>query len=146
MMKLLDAAAIAQDPTAVKQFFQERNLLREHAPHCTEVGCDRTMTEVKRGRNDDTIWRCPLHKGHKLSIRTNSFFYNSNLSLGNLFLLMYLWSYSIAAHTAESMLGISNNTVRQWYQYCRDVCSNYFVTHPFQIGGPGIVVQVCSNY
>ena len=62
-MKFLDAAAITQDLTAVKQFFQERNLLRKHAPHCTEVGCDHTMTEVKRGRNNDTIWCCPLHKG-----------------------------------------------------------------------------------
>lgn len=95
-----------------------------------------------RGTKDGVMWRCPLHKGHKLSIRDNSFFKNSNLALGDIFWLMYLWSHRIAVHTAESMLGIGDDTIRQWYQYCRDICSNYLVNHPFQIGGPGIVVQI----
>ena len=74
------------------------------------------MTEVKAERQDGIVWRCPSHKGSKLSIRDNSFFKNSNLSLGNIFLLMYLWSHRTPMQTAEEMLEIGDDTVMQWYQ------------------------------
>ena len=81
-MKLNEAAAIAQDVTAVQQFFVQRNLLRDDVPHCTQVECDRLMTEVKmRGTKDGVMWRCPLHKGHKLSIQDNSFLRTQTLPL-----------------------------------------------------------------
>ena len=77
-----------------------------------------------------------------MSIRDNSFFKESNLSLGNLFWLMYLWLHCTPVQTAEGMLAIGDDTVWQWYQYFWDVCSNFLVVHPFQIGGPGITVQI----
>jgi hypothetical protein len=60
------------------EFLRERGILRMDPPICTHPLCVREMTEVKTGKRresggDDTIWRCPKHKGRKLSIRHGYF-------------------------------------------------------------------------
>ena len=75
-----------------------------------------TLTGVKADRKADGILRqCPSCKGHKVSIK---FFNNLNLTLGNIFWLMYLWLHHIPVYTAESMLQIGDDTIWQWYQCC----------------------------
>ena len=114
-MKVYEAAAVARDFVVVRQFFRDRNLLRDTAPNCSEAGCGRAMTEVKAERKSDgVLWRCPAHKGHKVSICSNSFFMNSNLMLGDIFWVMYLWSHQTPVHTCESMLNVGYKTIIQW--------------------------------
>jgi hypothetical protein len=55
------------------QFLRDRGIL-SGPPMCTHPLCVRQMTEIKTGKRrrsggDDTIWRCPVHKNKKLSIR-----------------------------------------------------------------------------
>ena len=38
--------------------------------------------------------------------------------------------------------GHSTNTVVDWYNFHRDVCAQYFIDHPLQIGGAGKVVEI----
>ena len=43
-MKLDEAAALAHDVNAVRQFFKD-GMLRDAAPRCSEVGCDNSRIE-----------------------------------------------------------------------------------------------------
>ena len=38
--------------------------------------------------------------------------------------------------------GHSTNTIVDWYNFHRDVCAQYFIDHPLQIGGAGKVVEI----
>ena len=37
---------------------------------------------------------------------------------------------------------MSNRVAVNWYNFFRDVCSQYFLDHPITIGGPGKIVEI----
>ena len=39
-------------------------------------------------------------------------------------------------------LRMSNKTSIDWYNFVRDICTQYFIDHPSVIGGPGIEVEI----
>ena len=39
-------------------------------------------------------------------------------------------------------LDLSNHTVVDWLNFIRDVCAQYFLDHPIEIGGLGIAVEI----
>ncbi|GFO41935.1 hypothetical protein PoB_006844000 [Plakobranchus ocellatus] len=41
-----------------------------------------------------------------------------------------------------SLPGLSEKTIIQWYSYFRDICSNWLVNNPYQIGGVGQHVEI----
>jgi hypothetical protein len=56
------------------RFLRDRGILRSVPPICPLAACQRETTEVRtekrrRSGGDDKIWRCPIHKNKKLSIR-----------------------------------------------------------------------------
>ena len=38
--------------------------------------------------------------------------------------------------------GASARVTVDWFNFCRDVCAQYFLDHPIVIGGPGTVVEI----
>eukprot|EP00106_Octopus_bimaculoides_P008966 XP_014776408.1 PREDICTED: uncharacterized protein LOC106873531 [Octopus bimaculoides] len=127
-----------EDYDAAYSFLKEKKVLNSVAPQCSI--CQKEMTLIKQ--KEGKIFRCPKHKAIKESIKKFSFLENSKLRLQDFILLSYLWSQNIAVHPSSEMTGLSKSTVVQWYQYMRDITSNYLVRNPYQIGGLGHIVEI----
>ena len=86
-------------------------------------------------------WKCSRCKTSK-SIRLNSWFSRSHLSLQDILELTFLWSEELPIKIVSKWMGISKKTVIDWYNFCRDVCAEYLNSRNEKIGGPGKVVQI----
>ena len=104
---------------------------------------DRFLSKIKSSiSKDGVVYRCPTHKGHKVSIREGSFLSNHNISLTDFILLAYLWGFQLPVTAAAEMVGCSSNTAVQWYSYFRDACSFALLRRPHRIGGIGRIVEI----
>ena len=88
-------------------------------------------------------WRCSKHGCRRsASIRQKSCFSRSHLSLGTILELTYLWSEEFPVHRTVKWCGVSEKTVIDWYNFCRDTCAEYMRRNPTVIGGPGKIVEI----
>ncbi|GFO01221.1 hypothetical protein PoB_002772600 [Plakobranchus ocellatus] len=122
------------------QFLQDRQVLRRTPPNCPT--CARQMTVVKSGHGEERIFRCPSHKGNKVFFSKDSYWEKSKVPYKRLVELLYFWSLKIPVHTCVTLTTLDKTTVIQWFQYFRDICSNWLITNPYQIGGPGLKVEI----
>lgn len=42
----------------------------------------------------------------------------------------------------ELKIATASEAAVDWYNFCRDVCAQYFVDNPAVIGGPGLMVEI----
>ena len=93
--------------------------------------------------SDGCGWRCGQCYTFK-SIRHNSFFSKSRLSLQKWLLLMHLWSRDCPVTDAAREAQITEKSAIQVYQYFRDACSWQQVNYdpPVSLGGTGRVVAI----
>ena len=145
------------------QFLRARGIFRflENPPRCTLIGCQREMTQVKRRSlvGDGVGWRCPSHKGRKLSIRhgklwyaflfhdniLGSFLEKSNLEPKKFVLFACLWAIG-THHLQKKMCGLSDQPVTDWSNFLRGICSRHLLENPIRLGGIGRVVQIGMYY
>lgn len=101
------------------------------------------MNERQRDQagSDGVCWFCPTCKTTK-SIRVNSFFSKSKLSLWQWFLLMVWWAREYPVCAAATEAEITEATSCQVYQWLWEVCSTTLLQTPIILGGAGITVQV----
>jgi len=82
------------------------------------------------------------------SMRQNSWFSGSRLSIEKVLALTYAWAHKFTTTQAvhETSLddeSTSTETVIDWYNYCREVCADRIMNHHAgQIGGPGMTVEI----
>uniref|UniRef100_A0A914HUD1 Ubiquitin-like domain-containing protein n=1 Tax=Globodera rostochiensis TaxID=31243 RepID=A0A914HUD1_GLORO len=90
-------------------YMRNRGLLRQIAPICGRNGCRRRMTQVKNATfvYDGYQWRCPTHKGQKISIRAGSFFENAHFELRKGLMLGYYYRLSSVVRIAVKVVIIS---------------------------------------
>ena len=122
-MNLLQLMEECSTNDATYNFLKQRHILRSVPPICPN--CARDMTVVKDASrvNGKMTWRCPSHKGRKVSIRDGSWLQDSRLSSRHFVLIAYMWSIdSTNAHVVD-MLDVDMETVVQYFRYFRDVCS-----------------------
>lgn len=136
-MRIREVAVHASTESDARSFLRSRNIIKGQ---CACSTCYRTMSEVRH--RGGIIFRCPTHKGHKVSILSDSILANSNLKLGDFIFIVYFWSHETPVTSVESMTGLTRKTIIQWYSRLRDVCSQQLLEHPIQIGGPGISVEI----
>lgn len=98
------------------------------------------MTLIKF--QNEKIYRCPIHKNQKRSIRNDSFLENHNISLSAFVQIVYSWACKTPINVAVEQCGISEKSMIQWYQYLRDAVSHKLVEHEYQIGGVGHIVEI----
>lgn len=137
-MKITELSQYTSNYNVAKQFLQDRRVVRRSAPICPT--CNRAMTEIRY--RDGTIYRCPSHKENKLSPLHGSFLSGHKISMSQFIFLAYFWSRKTSISAVVSMTKISERSAIQWYSYFRDACSHYLVTHPQQIGGIGVVIEI----
>ena len=87
-------------------------------------------------------WRCPRCRRAK-SIRVNSWFSRSHLSIEQILELTYLWTEDLSQKTIMKWVDISSkSTIVDWCNFCRELCAVFMAEHSQKIGGPGTVVEV----
>ena len=91
--------------------------------------------------SDGVCWYCRDCKTTK-SIRVNSFFCKSKLSLQKWMIVMVWWAKEYPVLKAAKEADTSDNTACQIYQWLREVCSTKLLQTPIILGGPGVVIQI----
>ena len=122
-------------------FLQTQGLLRATPPNCSI--CGRATSLIKKDANSENrYWRCPAHKANKVPLRKDSFWSQSHVPLCKAVELLVLWAFKEPIVNTIGFTGLSETTVIQWFAYFRDVCSWWLNNNPYQIGGPGLVVEI----
>lgn len=88
-------------------------------------------------------WKCSNKScSKKVSLRHNSWFSNSNLTLENILLITYFWVYRSSEEFVIHELSICKQTIVDWYNFCREVCVLILEGSSKKIGGDGHVVEI----
>jgi transposase-like protein len=89
-----------------------------------------------RGGNDHKRHRC------ERSIRENTWFERSNLTIEEIIKFTYWWSTNMPQHQIITQLRISTKTAVDWCMFCREICEVIIERESQQIGGKGKRVQI----
>ena len=91
--------------------------------------------------SDEYSWRCTHRKCWKrLSPKTGSWFEYSKLDYSEILQITYCWAVGYPNWSASRECDVSEPSIVDWYNFCRDVCAISLDNqqHPYhQIGGPG---------
>ena len=129
-------------------------LLRESLI-CEEMlcpNCDEPMNFPKTfEKAQDLNWRCRrrLSTGkqcsRKLSIFSNSFFFNARLDIRLVMAMMvfFITKMSVVDTTRQLFPGSESkrNTVGKWFRYFREIMAVSLIRDPIQVGGPVRIVE-----
>ena len=121
------------DTDACLRWLAERRLIRNTLA-CT--GCGQPCRLITHaGCIDGKRWYCGNCNIRK-SLRDDSFFSRSHLSLQKIIVLIYCWSYDMPQTAIKRETGIdSNHTVVDWCNFLREECETWLVNNPDDIGG-----------
>ena len=85
-------------------------------------------------------------------MRNGSWFHGHNLTLEQILCITYFWIYKVDQEFVKHELSISNQTIVNWYNYCREGCVSILEKDSELIGGEGVVVEIdvstetCKKY
>lgn len=121
------------DADACLQWLAKRRLLR-NTFLCDN--CGNLCTIHMHARSiDGRRWSCRRCNVRK-SIRDGSFFAGSHLTLKQIIIMMYCWSYDmpqdVMKHEAEVT---TNHTVVDWCNFMREECAVWLENNPDEVGG-----------
>lgn len=92
---------------------------------------------------DGFVWRCSNKQcGKKVSIREGSWFEKHKLTLEQILCIIYFWIYKVDQEFVKHELGICNQTIVDWYNFCREVCDCILFEDSEKIGGIGKTVEI----
>ena len=135
----LGPVLFSTNPEDIIDYLKPRGLLRTQQDCPT---CGVFMEWKKRPTcGDKFTWRCPMCHCRK-SIRNESYFSKSKLSLQTWLQLIHHWSMDMPVTQAAKQAKVSEKRTIDIYQYLRDACSTKLLATPIVLGGPGIVVQI----
>lgn len=103
------------------QFLRDNFILRRN-----KICCRQNCSLHKNNCQDGEIFRCRVCR-KKYSIRSDSFFSRSHLSLRVLLTLLYTFACNLSVTQALELCkgAITKKTVIQWYTYFRDLMSRH---------------------
>lgn len=76
------------------------------------------------------------------NINAGTFFANLHFPIFKYIYLFYYWASQTPISVASAHLGISENSLVNHYNYCRDICSWQLLQQPILLGGLNVVVQI----
>lgn len=139
-MKLFDFFRLYYDPSTIVARLRRDGLL-PMAINCPT--CEDLMVDLSVQNQDGLIFSCNKRSCRKRkSIRTNSFFENSRLSLCESMLILHLWAKGYTEKLILDDFHFAKQTVVDWFRFCRDLCMFSFESDNSVIGGPGSVVEL----
>lgn len=122
------------DPLSVLRWLARRGLVR-NTLLCTTCNGECAFISYSDGI-DKYRWSCK-ECNLRFSVRKDSFFSGSHLPLWKILVMMYCWCRDMSQLdiTHEAQLGSCRNTVVDWCNFFRDVCEEWLVQNPSEIGG-----------
>ena len=140
-----DIYEITRDSYNLIVWLQERGAIGDFSRDC--VRCFEGRLTLKKDSSygrDGFIWRCTKKEcGYKVSVRAGSWFENSHLTLKEIVKLTYYWVHKTRQETVRRELRINcEETVVDWFNFCREVCSEVIENENVKIGGPGKTVEI----
>lgn len=129
---------IATPEHAIK-WLAKRRLLRNTAL-CDICKNPASFTHYANGI-DKFRWKCTGCSWTK-TIRYNSFFAMSHVSLQKLIQLTYFWALDMPLHAIERELQLTRSTIINWCNFSRDLCCEWVNNNFQQIGGPDGAVEI----
>jgi transposase-like protein len=124
-------------------WLQQIGLLGDFSGLCSECSLGR-LSLNKSSKNDLFVYRCTNRDcNKKKSIRSDSWFAQSHLSIAQIIKFTYYWVYKLPQEFVSIQLGLgSDHTMVDWYNFAREVCISVLEQDSEVIGGPGIVVEI----
>lgn len=139
-MRYFEVLALTQNFQTTFTFLVERGLLLSERD--CQCGTEMVWKEA-RNSVDGYIWECPASNCRKqCSIRTGSFFEDSEIPLGQWLHVIFLWSIDEANKQLSLLTRLSLNVVMEALQKLRDVCSLKILHGNVQLGGRGKTVEI----
>jgi hypothetical protein len=93
--------------------------------------------------SDGFVWRCSNKACHKKnSIRTGSWFENHRLTLEKVLLITYFWVYTASESFVRHELDIASQTIVDWYNYAKEVCTFVLERNSEKIGEVGNIAEI----
>ena len=127
----------------LQAFLRVHKVLFSFNGDCSRCANGRINLRQDKSMPDGQIWRCSNRRcTAKLPIRKYAFFSGSHLSLAQVTKLIYYWTYRYPIEIAVHETSISEKTVIDFYNFCREVCVVLLEKHSEKIGGPGKIVEV----
>lgn len=90
---------------------------------------------------DKFTWRCKKCKSRK-SIRVGTWFERSHLSLSKVSQVTFFWCDRQRHEIVRREVDVSEHTIVDWFNFCRDVCVEIVLNQSDRIGGPGKTVEI----
>ena len=138
-----DLCELCKSKERLMEWLGKERLLGDYHGSCQKCNSG-TVRVVKDGSypTDGVVWRC-TYCARKISIRRNSWFAGSHLTLQQIMKLTYLWVWRCDQRfiMRECHLG-SNTTIVDWCNFAREVCVSVLETDSKPIGGPGTIVEI----
>lgn len=115
------------------RWLARRRLIR-NAVDCVTCGRPASLVAYRQGL-DGRRWSCRAC-GFRRGVRTGSFFERSHLSLNQTIMFLYCWSQDMPQNTIARETQMSESTVVDWSNFCREVCKAWVERQQFhEIGG-----------
>ena len=106
-------------------------------------GCGNMMTEGPATNGDQWSFFCWNRCCRKnKTIRKESFFEKSRMTLCNCMLFIHLWAKNYPEKLIINEFNFSKKTVVDWSRFCRDLCVFDFNSNVNIIGGEGTIVEI----
>jgi hypothetical protein len=110
-------------------------------PQC-EV-CGDLMVKWSANKTDGVMLYCQKRSCRKAkSVRYDSFFEGTKMSLQDCMLFLHLWGKGYPAKLIVDDFQFSKQTVVDWSRFCRDLCVFHFESDISVVGGPGCIVEI----
>ena len=148
-VSVCDIGLLCADVNKLYKYFAEHNLvkLNTKCANCESVldvnitnknfRCDKQQ-QVKKNKRSK-IERCRFY----VSALKGTFFERSHLKLSEIFQLTYFFCVNtLSISFISENLKITEKTVIDWNNFCREVCIAYCENNSKKLGGPGKTVEV----
>ena len=130
---------LCRDAEGILRWLAQYGLIH-NSLHCDRCDIDMSL-QSREGAFDGYCWAC-RHCKRRRSVTCDSFFAGAHLSLIQLVDCIYWWSRQVKQSDACVESGVCVKAMIDWQNFIRDVCCQYLLDHPVQMGGPGRTVKV----
>ena len=133
---IISMSPVFQSVTKSIEFLRGHNLLLQDFYCCNQV-CSK-VHDISL--SDKQIFQCNLCK-KRFSIRTQSFWFKSKLALNVLLALLYFFTQGLNVTETKKLLQtrVSNQSIIQWFNYFRDICTCFFASNPVRFNNNSVV-------
>ena len=137
---IFDISQFAESNYSAILYLQNRHLLRNNL--ICRCGAVMVLKQYADNVNLEHILRCPNQACRaRKSLSANTFFENLHFPIAKYIYLFYYWASQTSITIASEHFNISETTLINHYNFCRDICSWKLLQRPIRLGGPGIIVE-----